>query len=456
MACVRRLLGRIASRDLHPNAQACVSGTPVWTRLGLFATVALFALVTSISEGRSLDLSVPGQVNATPSISADGRFVALVWAATRDGRTDVHASTSRDGGRTFGSPVRVNDVTGQANVNGEQPPRVTLVPRAGREPSVVVVWTGKVAAGTRLFWSRSDDGGRSFGAAAVVPGSDGAGNRGWESIATDREGRVVAIWLDHRELASSAGAAAAGHDHAAHGTSSASAEDGVARAQLSKLYFARLDAAGSARALTGGVCYCCKTSLVVGADGAMAVAWRHVYPGQMRDIAFTISRDGGRSFSLPVRVSEDRWSIDGCPENGPAATLDAEGAVHVVWPTLVAGSRPGSEGTPALFYAMSRDGRSFGPRRRLPTEGTPRHPQIAFGPNGSVVITWDEGEAGLRRVVTATGVSDGGAPRLSRRVLSATGLATYPVVARADGGFVLAWTSGPAASSVIRTQRIDD
>ena len=327
-----------------------------------------------VSNGRARDLLVQDRANATPSIAADGRFVALVWSATKDGRTDVHASTSRDGGRTFGNPVRVNGVAGQASVSGEQPPRVTLVPRAGREPSVVVMWTAKLTAGTRLLWSRSDDGGRSFTGATVVPGSDAAGNRGWESIATDRDGRVVAIWLDHRELAASTRTSGA-HEHGTHAAANSSPEDGVARAQLSKLFFARLDATGSTRALAGGVCYCCRTSLVVGADGAIAAAWRHVYPGQMRDIAFTLSRDGGRSFTPPVRVSDDRWVLDGCPENGPAIALDGGGVVHVVWPTLIAGARPGSEGTPALFYAMSRDGRAFTPRWRVPTEGTPRHPQ---------------------------------------------------------------------------------
>ena len=49
---------------------------------------------------------------------------------------------------------------------------------------------------------------------------------------------------------------------------------------------------GSARALTSGVCYCCKTSLAI-ADGSVYAVWRHVYPGNMRDIAFTVSRDGG-------------------------------------------------------------------------------------------------------------------------------------------------------------------
>ena len=418
--------------------------------------LGLVAWSSPASSGRAADLAVAERANATPSMAADGRFAALVWSATAAGRTDIYATTSRDAGRTFGTAVRVNDTAGEASVNGEQPPRVTLVTRSGREPAIVVVWTAKRTAGTALLWSRSDDGGRSFGAATVVPGSDAPGNRGWHSIATGRDGRVVTVWLDHREVAPRGGASPAGHQHAAHGAAGGSAEDGVARAQLSKLFFARLDTGSSARALTGGVCYCCKTSLVAGADGAVAAAWRHVYPGQLRDIAVSLSRDGGRSFTPPTRVSEDRWRIEGCPENGPAVALDTAGVVHVVWPTLIPAARPGGEGTPALFYATSRDGRAFTPRRRVPTEGTPRHPQIAVGPDGGLVATWDEGDAGRRRVVLARATTDGGVPSLSRQVVSGAELATYPAIARAERGVLLAWTSGTAGASTIRTQRIDD
>src|ERR1700710_3157521 len=94
-----------------------------------------------------------------------------------------------------------------------------------------------------------------------------------------------------------------------------------------------------------GVCYCCKTSLVTGDDGSLYAAWRHVYPGNIRDIAFTVSRDSGRTFADPVRVSDDRWVLDGCPENGPAMAIDGRNRVHIVWPTLVSGSTAGGEPT---------------------------------------------------------------------------------------------------------------
>ena len=44
----------------------------------------------------------------------------------------------------------------------------------------------------------------------------------------------------------------------------------------------------------------------------------------------------------------------------------------------------------ALFYATSSDGRRFTTRQQIPTEGVPRHSQIAVGADGAVTVVWDE------------------------------------------------------------------
>ena len=67
-----------------------------------------------------------------------------------------------------------------------------------------------------------------------------------------------------------------------------------------------------------------------------------------------------------------------------------------MWPTLVTGAN-GAQ-TLALFYATSKDGRTFTPRQRVPASGVPRHPQIAVAADGRVVIAWDESDKGLRHV----------------------------------------------------------
>jgi hypothetical protein len=384
-------------------------------------------------------------------------LAVVTWsAATTAGVTDIFASTSRDGGRTFSSPVRVNRAAGEASISGEQPPRVALVSRQSGDPAVVIVWTAKRTEGTRLMTARSNNGGQSFLPPSPVSGSDSSGNRGWQSITTTKDGDVVAIWLDHREVPSRAArgttTAHAGHQH---NPSPTAQSDSVARAQLSKLFFGRLSNAESARALTGGVCYCCKTAIATGSDGSMYAAWRHVYPGNIRDIAFTMSPDGGRTFAPPIRVSEDRWVLDGCPENGPAIAVDAERRTHVVWPTLVPGPTPKSEPTLGLFYASSRDGRQFTTRQRIPTEGVPRHPQIALGPRGELFVVWDEEVRGLRRVALGRGTIHGDrAVRFTRHAISEGERGVYPVAAAASDAMILVWTSGTAGQTTLRTERM--
>ena len=434
-----------------------------------------FALMVSTSGTGTapvLEIGIKERANAYASSAASGRFVALAWGATApEGMTGIYVAVSHDGGRTFRAPSRVADAAKRASLAGEQPPRIALVPRSAADPAMVVVWTEKTPDGTRLLSARSDDAGASFAAPVTIPGSEAPGNRGWQSIATRPDGTIVALWLDHREHAGTRGAGASKshgeHQHVAAGQKPA---DGVARAQLSKLIFSRLsEAAGSGigagsvapaseTSITGGVCYCCKTAIATDASGAVYAAWRHVYEGNVRDIAFTKSPDGGRSFAHPLRVSDDRWVLDGCPENGPAMAVDADKRIHIVWPTLVPGATANSEPNLALFYATSFDGRQFTARQRVPTQGVPRHPQIAVGPSGALTVVWDEQAAGTRRIAVARGTAAASGPvRFVREQIGdAATRAEYPAIAAVPDGTIVAWTSGPAGKTVLRTQRLSN
>jgi len=411
---------------------------------------AVWLMTTGGVHPGAATLAIHGHANATPSVAAANQFVVVAWGATEEteaGTTDVYLAISRDGGRTFGGAVRVSDER-HASLGAEQPPRIALVPRAGRDPEVVVVWTAKSKDGSRLLISRSQNGGASFTRAAPIPGSEATGNRGWESIAVDRDGHVMAVWLDHREIMSPPGSSAMHHDGHDHGSAGAPKADGADRAQSSKLYFATLDGEASSRAVTGGVCYCCKTAVATGPDGAVYAAWRHVFPGNLRDIAFTMSRDGGRTFATPVRVSRDGWILDGCPENGPALAVGPDNVVHALWPTLVAANTPEAEPTLALFHASVRDGGRFSPRERIATEGTPRHPQLTATPAG-LVAAWDEQEGGSRRVVLARLASRSSAPtHVSREIVSGNVRAQTPAIAATPDAVVIAWSEGTERSTI--------
>ncbi len=428
----------------------------------LFATLVLALLAAADHRAATpATLAVAGRANANVSMASAGRVVVAVWsAATAAGPADIFSATSRDGGISFAAPVRVNQTPGDARVNGEQPPRVAIRERTGQSPEIAVVWTAKGTTGTKLLQAISADGGSTFGPSRTVADTDTAGNRGWEGLGVGPRGRFFSVWLDHRRLAQNETRVAGQHQHNAGSPMPAAKSDGktdgVAMAQLSQLYVAALDGTTAPVAVTGGVCYCCKTAIVSGGADALYVAWRHVYPGNLRDIAFAASRDGGRTFSAPVRVSEDKWHLEGCPDDGPAMVTDARGRIHIVWPTVV-----NENGGPVkvLFYASSADGKVFGPRQRIPAFDSAQaaqanHPQLAIDGRGRLLATWDEMRSGTRRVMTALGTADAAGRVTFARGTALAEVGSYPVVVPTPAGWLVAWTTGAPDQSVIRLATI--
>ena len=416
------------------------------------AAAAALCVTTLASQSApspaAVSLDVPGRSDATPWVAAKGSFVAVSWGATAGGKTDVFVAVSRDGGASFAAPVQVNPVQGEARLGGELPPRVALAARAGSStPEIVVLWTAR-GDSTEIKTAKSRDGGKTFDAPVTLQTAGAAGDRGWPSVAFDQRAAVHAIWLDHRGLAADRKPGG----HAGH--QAGATHDGAAMALKSGLYYASSGGARRGeRELAKGVCYCCKTALAAGPGGTLFAAWRHVYPGNLRDMALTISRDGGRTFSSPTRVSEDGWSINGCPDDGPAIAVDAKGTAHLVWPTVV----DGREG--ALFYSSTRDGAKFTPRIRIPTLGGPRpsHPQIVLDAGGRIFVAWDETNGG-RRVASVRELklqADRTAQFGEILRLSPDGSAVYPVLAATDRGLVAVWSTGGEVSRVeARTLRM--
>lgn len=413
----------------------------------LFVVGLALAASVNTQAPAPVHLAVAGRASANAWVAANGARVAVAWAAREpSGKTEVYTAVSGDGARTFGAPVRVSDGRGNARINGEMAPRVAFVPGTGQQPALDVVWTAR-DTNAAILRARSIDGGRTFGAARELQNAGAPGTRGWATLTTDGKGGVHALWLDHRGMA----APGAGGDEAHHHGHDAAktrtqAATGAAGAQGSALYYSN---GSSEREVVKGVCYCCKTALAAGPDGRLFAAWRHVYPGNIRDIAFTTSRDSGKTFSAPARVSEDRWQLDGCPEDGPAMAIDVGGNAHVVWPTVV--TQP--EMHKALFYATTRDGEHFTARARVsPMRRNIAHPQIAISPAGDIAVFWDEIVAGRRRVFLSRHDRNGGFG--AAESLSDTTSASYPVSVFTDAAFVVAWTEGGPDDSRIVVRRL--
>ena len=400
--------------------------------------VALLSFALAVSscsrhDDTPITLAVAGAANAHVTLAADGEHVAAAWAVTGSaGGTNIYVARSDDGARTFGAPVRVNDVEGDANVNGEAPPRVVL---SGSR--IDVVWVSKRTGVSAIRAAESVDGGAAFAPARTVTAEGIAGARGWQTAAIAADGTVHAAWLDGRNATRTA-APVAGASAGAH------AHHGDMRQDIYHAMWKGADAPVETQ-IASNVCFCCKTA-IVSRGSAVYVAWRHLFPGGVRDIAIARSSDGGRTFSEPVRVSADDWKIDACPDDGPAMAIDGAGTLHVVWPTLATDAGTARIG---IFHATSVDGgKTFSPRARVNTPGVPAaHPKMTLDAAGRPIVAWDEISDGARRVRLR--VAD--EPPFT---LSTGNASSYPAVVVSGSATVVAWTDQSAGGSIVRVRGI--
>jgi hypothetical protein len=385
------------------------------------------------ARGSEASLAIAGRTNAHATLAAIGERVYAAWAASLpDGATDIYLAVSRDGGRSFDAPVRVNATPGDASAGGEQPPRVTASDR-----EVDVLWVAKRDGVSIIRTARSVDGGRTFERPRTISPAGATGARGWESAAIDADGVMHAAWLDGRNAAT----AAASHDHMAM------MHEGGPRQDIFAASWRGGGPVVESRVATD-VCFCCKTA-VASRGRDVYVAWRHLYSGGVRDIAVAHSADGGLTYGEPVRVSADNWQINACPDDGPALALDTAGTVHVAWPTLV--HDPDGDRI-AIFHAVSRDGgRTFSPRARVDgaRHTAPAHPRMALLPDGTAVVIWDELTGGRRQIALRAIATDGQDDMQPVRVLTEGHAAAYPSIVAAGDRLVAAWTAVQGSGSVI-------
>ena len=306
----------------------------------------------------------------------------------------------------------------------------------GSPEKIYVVWRSVQEAENSIVAAYSSDGGHSFTPSRPLHGMTESGFRGFQSAAVGTDGTLYVTWLDGR--------------HA----------DGPKRTQHSAprqdVYHATWKPGATPREtqVQDDVYFCCKTATVVDSEGTVSVAWRHIYPGSLRDIAFAQEIDG--VFGPPRRVSEDHWELAGCPDDGPSLAVDRSSKAHLVWPTVIQEPSPAKR----LFYASSADGTGFTTRLAVPPLGgdTMAHPRLALDERGRPVVAWDEIHKGQRKVALAYSSGEDsdrlvfGAPF----TLSDGERAQHPDVTAVPGGVLVAWTSGSVRDgSVLAFLRVE-
>ncbi|MBK9519619.1 MAG: hypothetical protein IPO09_20290 [Anaeromyxobacter sp.] len=148
----------------------------------------------------------------------------------------------------------------------------------------------------------------------------------------------------------------------------------------------------------GEVCPCCRPSVVLGPKGEVIVIWRKVFPDGARDMASSVSADGGRSCQGPFRMAVDGWRIAGCPDAGvrdanhPSMAVTPEGRLLLVFEGRPAAPDGGWGRLRPWLVEVDGSGRPSAPLPiPVPAASPPSvRPVVAVGTVGRMFVAWTE------------------------------------------------------------------
>jgi len=343
----------------------------------------------------------------TPFFAADGTLW-LTWMA--GGRISV--ASSKDAGQTYSTPVPVT--TQQLNLDWGPDARPKLV--VDRKGGIAVAFSTfrDQAFNGQVFYTRSDDGGKSF--APIRPITTNIESQRFEALALDEDGTVFAAWLDKRNRVP---AKEAGRSYEGAALFFASSRDGGTSYT-------------EARMAQENTCECCRLGLAFAGAGRPVVVFRNIFDGGVRDHAVVTFNDVATPGEV-YRVSKDDWQIKACPHHGPSLSVSSDGVYHVAWFT-------NGKARKGLFYAQSRDGgRSFS--EPLPIGQADRNPTRPYvlATKDVTAMVWKEFDGERTTVMLMQSRDDGRTWSKPKAIVSTADTSDHPLLVSNGTRIFLSW-----------------
>jgi len=386
--------------------------------IGAFGVLAISWAVGHAQAPAALNVeslnSPAGANSSVPQMTVQGDRIVLSWVE-REGTKSALKFAERTA-TGWSTPVVVVS-SDHLMVNSADVPSVRAMP----EGAFAAHWMQESgpdpeAYDLRVAWS-SD--GKTW-TAPVAPNRDKTMTQhGFATLFPIADGGTGVIWLDGRTT---------------HG------EEGDM--QLRAAIFDKTHKSLSDSLIDSRVCECCPTSVALTADGPIA-AYRNRSPADIRDIYVT--RLAAGKWSMPVLVHRDNFKIEACPINGPAIAANGKD-VAVAWFTAP------NEKQQSLVAFSHDGGVTFGKAAKVEDAGTLGRMQVAFAPDGAVIVGWvefaNEKSMFMVRRIDAAGTRG---PSVVVAGLSGT---RFPRMVVAKNEAVLAWTESEKDSSRVKTARI--
>jgi hypothetical protein len=354
-----------------------------WNDVGqFFQTASLTGYGYSTDGGRTFtDGGVipppPGGANlGDPDVAVDSRgtFYFSQISIDADGVAFIGVAKSTDGGRTFSRPVSASwSVSGPDSFQDKE--FITADGTGGPfDGNVYVSWTRFSSQGSQIMFARSSDGGRSFERAIALspPGHFVQGS----IPRVGPNGEVYVAWRDFNTPGIFVSKSTDG--------GRTFGADGVSNVQAAGIEFIGQDAPRATcqgrRILNGYIDagFEFPSMAVSPGNGEVYIVYNSNPPGvDQADVYFVRSSDGGRSWSEPVRLNDDRTTSD---QFMPAVAVAEDGTVAAIWYDR----RNDSKNLKMdIYMARSHDGgRTWLPNERVTTTMFDVPP---LGPNFDVV-----------------------------------------------------------------------
>jgi hypothetical protein len=333
----------------------------------------------------------------------------------------IYVQYSDDLGAQFGPPLRVTPEPEDAEYNGENRPKI-LVSDADtrRAPYLFLSWTEKTSRNFtgEIRFSRSTDGGRTFEAPRTI-NDDGlfTGHR-FDSLFLTESGRLYLTWIDKRDVEA----------HAERGQPYPGAAIYYATSQdLGVSFSPNIRVAHNS-------CECCRIAMAPQGPDEVAILWRQIFDGHIRDHAITVLGPSGPVREIQ-RATVDDWYLDACPHHGP---------------TLIAAARPGQYHMSWFSAGRRHSGIHYG-RYDLATgeasdiievDGRPGagHPYLmAF--DGTVYLVWKGFDGAATEIRIMASRDDGRTWSMPRTLFATVEASDHPLLVGSAQGVFLSWWS---------------
>ncbi len=316
------------------------------TILGLFTLAGIgpsFAQVQSPGFTNAVNLSHVYSDSELPHIIVSGDGIFAIWTENHAGKSDVFFSKSTDGGDTFGTPINLSESTARQSIYPQ------LVEK---DNNVYVIWQSSLSGSSTVLMARSLDGGTSFQKPVLL--SDASKLSAFPQMAVSGN-RVYSSWIEKTDDNSTNVVFAKSEDkgnsfgaplYVTHGTGNS----GIPKisADLNQVYLTWEDNN------------------------------KEVY-----DVYISKSDDHGASFHTPVDISPS------VGQSGTPEVVVSQNNVYAVWMDNTSGNYD-------IMFAKSTDGASTfsKPVDVSNLKGDSGYPQLAVWKD-NVYVTWTQTMTGV-------------------------------------------------------------